>query len=366
MDDPVHYRKLYREKEANKFMRTGGDKIDSTVWIPKLNQGLAVLNENKIRYALFGAPAMAAHDILVRPTKDVDVVVETDKNQASELLAKKTGWMHAHKIKPDEDAELVIDFSTQIFFEVWENKLYTVPMTEEAWKRVQPTAMGYAICKEDIVASKVGRFLQSGKRKDTDLNDIAATLLASKDLDYGYLANRLVEGERREKLETGTVWNLTWYFIRELPNYFEELKKLAKGEQKARSTLTDFVSNILSRLTAKEAEHRILDYCRKKTSTQPELQHEFFINDATAKLLLRKWEDAGAVQLKEGKIHFNSKKAKEYESKMPGEPTRFAKERVLKFLKLGYRNPDTLASLSECSKAYVYAIAKKAGIKLKE
>ncbi|MEK6954934.1 MAG: hypothetical protein AABX01_08025 [Candidatus Micrarchaeota archaeon] len=366
MDDKIRFKRKFKEEEANRFIREEGTKIDPAIWIPKLNEAREVLERNKISYAFFGAPAVAAHNVLIRPTKDVDLVVKENKNDVAELLQNELRLLHGHKLEPDDDAELVIDLQSKVFYEIWENKLYTIIMTEEAWKRVQPTTMGYAISREDLIASKVGRYLQSSLRKDTDLNDIAATLLSSRELDYSYLTKRLIEGERREQMVTGTVWNLSWYFIRELPQYYKELVKLTQNEQKAREKLTEFASNIISRLTTKEVEHQILKYCEKLTPTIPELQKEFFLNNETVKILTRKWEEDGMIELKGDRVKVNKNKMNEYFKKDAGEPTGFAKDRLIKNLKAGYRNPGTLASLSGCSKPYVYQIAKKMGIKLKE
>jgi hypothetical protein len=363
MDDGLKYKKRFKEEEANKFFREEGTKIDPATWIPKLNEARSVLERHNVSYALFGAPAVAAQNVQIRPTKDVDIVVKDNKTEVAQLLSGELKMLYAHKIKPDEDAELVIDLPSKIFFEIWENKLYTVPMTQKAWKRVQPTTMGYAISREDLIASKVGRYLQSNLRKDTDLNDIVATLLSSKDLDYSYLTKRLIEGERREQIGTGTTWNLSWFFIRELPEYYRALLNLS-SEQKARETLTDFASNIISRLTTIEAEHQILKYCEKNSPTVSDLQKEFFLNSSTSKLLIKKWVEAKVIELKGEKIEVNKEKMRKYFKDDKGEPTGFAKDRLIKNLKAGYRNPDTLASLSGCSKPYVYTIAKKMGIKL--
>ncbi|MBI5225271.1 hypothetical protein HY989_05365 [Candidatus Micrarchaeota archaeon] len=363
MDDEPKNKRKFKEVAANKFFKEGDAKIDPATWIPKLNEAKSVLEKHNVGYALFGAPAVAAHNVQIRPTKDVDIVVKDNKIEVAELLAGELKMLYAHKIKPDEDAELVIDLPSKIFFEIWENKLYTVPMTEESWKSVRPTAMGYAISREDLIASKVGRYLQSNLQKDTDLNDIVATLLSSKDLDYSYLTRRLIGGERREKVGSGTAWNLSWFFIRELPEYYRALLNLS-NEQKARETLTDFTSNVISRLTTKEVEHQILAYCKKNSTTMNELQKMYFLNASVSKLLLKKWAEAKVIELKDEKILVSKEKMHEYFKRDKTEPTGFAKDRLIKNLNAGYRNLGTLASLSGCSKQYVYMIAKKMGIKL--
>ena len=106
-------------------------EVQSSVWLPEASRFGSLLQANGTRYAIFGAGALAANDIMVRPTIDVDFVVD-DYAKAVALLNTQKG-INRKNLKEDKDGIQVADFhfTSGVTIQIWKNNLYSLPMTDE-------------------------------------------------------------------------------------------------------------------------------------------------------------------------------------------------------------------------------------------
>ena len=65
-------------------------EVQPGIWLPEAYRFGNILESNEIRYAMFGAGALAVHNIMVRPTVDIDFVVDEYK-KAINLLKEQPG-----------------------------------------------------------------------------------------------------------------------------------------------------------------------------------------------------------------------------------------------------------------------------------
>jgi hypothetical protein len=69
--------------------KIGRTEIDTKIWIPEASHFGNILASNDIRYAIFGAGALAVQNIIVRPTIDIDFVVE-DYDKAISIIKEQS------------------------------------------------------------------------------------------------------------------------------------------------------------------------------------------------------------------------------------------------------------------------------------
>lgn len=69
--------------------KIGRTEIDTKIWIPEASHFGNILASNDIRYSIFGAGALAVQNIIVRPTIDIDFVVE-DYDKAISIIKEQS------------------------------------------------------------------------------------------------------------------------------------------------------------------------------------------------------------------------------------------------------------------------------------
>jgi len=142
-------------------------EIQSAIWLPEASHFGKLLESNGIRYAMFGAGALAVHRVMVRPTIDIDFVVDDYKN-AIALLQNQQGIV-SKNLKKDKDGIQVADFYFQsgVTVQIWDNNLYSLPMSPDSWSRLSGRVVpGYdliqTISMEDLIVffelTKKGRY----------------------------------------------------------------------------------------------------------------------------------------------------------------------------------------------------------------
>lgn len=286
----MYSRKGRRRKSYEKI------EIQSSVWLPEASRFGNLLQTNGIRYSIFGAGALAANDIMVRPTIDVDFVVE-DYAKAVALLNAQRG-IDRKNLKEDKDGIQVADFhfTSGVTIQIWKNNLYSLPMTDESWSRVMIRNVPgygfvYSISVEDLIISKVGRYTQqrveSQYEADKNVKDIVASMSVLKRPDINYAISRLKEGARRESSSASSkIHPLTWYFAREVQVYGKAAEDLDK-EKIAR--VRKFVASILTASKSRTIEYWLLTSLRKDGGDVKKFQKSFYLDDSSLESLLKRW-----------------------------------------------------------------------------
>lgn len=272
-------------------------EVQPSVWLPEASRFGKLLQANGIRYAIFGAGALATSEIMVRPTIDVDFVVD-DYTKAVALLNTQIG-MDRKNLKEDKDGIQVADFhfTSGVTIQIWKNNLYSLPMTDESWSRVTIRNVPgygavYGISIEDLIISKVGRYTQqkseSQYEADKNVKDIVTAMSVVKRPDINYAISRLKEGARRESSSAASkIHPLTWYFVREVQVYGKAVKDLE--EEKIRR-VCKFISSIIVNSKSRTIEYWLLTCLRKDGGDIKKLQQSFYLDDSSLETLLERWK----------------------------------------------------------------------------
>ena len=140
-------------------------EISTEIWVPEALHFGQILNSNDLKYAIFGAGALAAHNVMIRPTVDIDFVV-ADYDKAIAIMTEQPK-IKSTNLENERDGIQVADFHFEsgITVQIWNNNLYSLPMTNESWSRTTLIPIGnnspiYSVSKEDIIVSKIGRHTQ--------------------------------------------------------------------------------------------------------------------------------------------------------------------------------------------------------------
>lgn len=283
------------------------------IWLPEAYRFSSILQSNTITYAIFGAGALAAHRVMQRPTQDIDFVVK-EYEKTVNLLNEQPNLTDADLTK-EKDGIQVADFyfDTGVSVQIWDNNLYSLPMTSEAWSRVlirniPGFGLVRSISMEDLIVSKVGRFMQqkveNAYEAKKNITDIIVTIDVLKKPDYQYMIQRLKDGARREtSSQRSRIHALDWYFIREIEIYLE----VAKGF--ALLKISKFLSTIIINIKTPNVEYHLLHTLRK-VGTISKFQQVFMLDDESTSILLKRWKSF--VRVNGDKVDVNSKGIQQY------------------------------------------------------
>lgn len=288
-------------------------EIKPQIWLPAAQHFGNLLEDNSIRYAIFGAGALAVHNVMVRPTVDVDYVVD-DYQRAVDLL-KKQPDKKTQNLEKERDGIQVADFyfNSGVTVQIWDNNLYSLPMTDESWSRVvlRPVP-GYdnirTIAMEDLIISKVGRFTQqiadNQYESNKNVRDIVTTMQTITQPDFKYVVQRLKEGARREHARhSSKIHPLDWYFVREVEIYRRDAEIMNHDKIGA------FIAKILVTSKSTSIEYELLHSLRRNGKLN-EFQSNFMLDDKALKVLLQRWKSI--LKIDGNKVSISSKKIQEY------------------------------------------------------
>lgn len=273
---------------------TKSTKIENpvSIWLPEATRFGNILRSNQITYAIFGAGALAAHNILTRPTIDIDFVVK-EYPKAVSLISGQPD-LKSKAVEDDKDGISVADFhfKSGVSVEIWDQNLYSLPMNDFSWSRtvlrdIPGSGTLVSVSPEDIIVSKIGRFHQQKNKNETTeadktIKDILATIIFLQKPDYKYIIERMKEGARRESSKSSHIRNLNWFFVREVEDYRQKLNGF-KYEK-----VSNFVSHLLSSIRSQEVEYYLLHRLRKEKSIG-KFQTRFMLNDKSLSILLKRW-----------------------------------------------------------------------------
>lgn len=306
-------------------------EIQSAIWLPEASHFGNLLESNGIRYAMFGAGALAVHRVMVRPTIDIAFVVDDYKN-AIALLQSQPGIV-SKNLKKDKDGIQVADFYFQsgVTVQIWDNNLYSLPMSPDTWSRLSGRVVpGYdliqTISMEDLIVSKVGRYAQqraeSKYEAEKNVRDIASTMAMLPRPDYKYVIQRLKEGARREtSSNSSTIHSLDWYFAREIEVYRSVAESLDFLDK-----VSEFTTTVLVEARTPPIEYWLLHSLRKKKSLK-RFQSDFMLDDKSLALLLKRWEPI--LQIDADVVIISSKSIQKYiETLGPERLSEYAKRLV--------------------------------------
>ncbi|GEM_PF-2772882 len=303
-------------------------EVKPAIWLPSAYRFGRLLESDKIQYSMFGAGSLAVHNVMVRPTVDIDFVVSNYK-KAVDLLKKQSG-ISSTNLQKEKDGIEVADFyfASGVTVQIWDNNLYSLPMTDDAWSRVTHAQIpGYGpintICMEDLIVSKVGRYTQqvAGNKYEAEKNvkDIVASIQVLARPDFKYVVQRLKEGARRERLRHAKIHPLDWFFVREVGAYQE----MARGLDGAK--IGTFVGTVLANLRTMSAEYFLLHSLRKFKSIS-KFQSDFMLSDASLSALLKRW---AFLKVNGYKVSLTSRDIQHYlESLEPETLSEYAKKLV--------------------------------------
>lgn len=288
-------------------------EVNAEIWLPEASHFGNILQTNGIKYAIFGAGALAVHNVMIRPTVDIDFVVG-DYEKAVEILRQQPD-LQSMNLEKERDGIQVADFyfDSGITIQIWDNNMYSLPMTEEAWKRTVFLPVAgfnsiWSISKEDLIASKIGRHAQQFSKSEYEANknarDIITTIQSLNKPDYNYIIKRLGEGARRETLSKfSSIHNLNWYFAKEIDAY-KKLTEALDGKK-----IEQFVSTILVKSRSSHIEYWMLHRLRKVKSIK-KFKTEFMLDGKNCSILLDRWKSI--VKINGDKADVSSKDIQEY------------------------------------------------------
>jgi len=288
-------------------------EVQPGIWLPEAYRFGNILESNEIRYAMFGAGALAVHNIMVRPTVDIDFVVDEYKKAIN--LLKEQPSIASSNLQKEKDGIQVADFyfKSGITVQVWDNNLYSLPMTDDSWSRVTLRPVpGYgsiqSISREDLIVSKVGRYTQqkTGSKYEAEKNakDIISTIQTLPKPDFKYVIQRLKEGARRETSSgSSKIHRLDWYFVREVEIY----QKMAGSFDQDK--IGKFISTILANSKSAPIEYELLHSLRKNKSIS-KFKSSFMLDDASFSLLLKRWKSI--LKINGDKVSLSSKDIQNY------------------------------------------------------
>lgn len=295
-------------------------EISSGVWLPAADHFGNLLQTNDIKYAIFGAGALAVQNVMVRQTIDIDFVVN-DYKKAIELL-KIQLELSSSDLQKERDGIQVADFhfKSGIAVQIWDDNLYSLPMTDDSWSHIQSKRIpGYnsiwCICMEDLIVSKIGRYTQqksdSEYEADKNANDIVATIQTLSKFDLKYIIQRLMEGARRETVSKfSKTHNLDWFFIKEIEIY----RKIANESDY--NNVGKFIATVLVNLKSIPTEYGLLHSLRKNKSIS-KFKFNFMLDEKSFSVLLKRWESI--LKVNDDKVSITSKDIQKYLDSLPKE-----------------------------------------------
>lgn len=304
-------------------------EVPAQVWLPEAYRFGIMLGCNDIRYAIFGAGALAVYNVMIRPTVDIDIVVN-DYNKAITLLTEQSGIVEKNLTK-DKDGIPVADFhfQTGVTVQIWDNNLYSLPMTSESWSHINARPVpGYdlimAVSMEDLLVSKIGRYTQqksdSQYEADKNAKDIVSTMSILLRPDTKYVIRRLREGARRERSSNAsTIHSLDWYFVREVEVYGKIAEVLG-----LKDNIQALISAVLSHAETRSIEYWLLHNLRKKGSVR-EFQTSFMLDSKSLSILMKRWKTV--VTLNGDKVSTSARLIQDYIVTLQPEPrTEYARK----------------------------------------
>jgi hypothetical protein len=317
-----------RRRKKRNIARAG---VPSQIWLPEAYHFASLLGSNGIRYAIFGAGALAVHRVMVRPTIDIDLVVD-DYKKAVALLQDQSGIIDKD-LKKEKDGIQVADFhfKSGLTIQIWDNNLYSLPMTDDSWSRITARIVpGYeliqSISMADLIISKVGRYTQqksdSQYEAEKNVKDIVSTMATLLRPDIKYATKRLKEGARRETSSNSSpIHPLHWYFVREVEVYKKVAESLGLNTR-----IQSFISEILLHLKTRSVEYWLLHSLRKNGSIQA-FQTNFMLDQKVTSSLLRRW--GLILQVSGDNVSISSKAIQQYvETLEPEIPSEYAKRLI--------------------------------------
>jgi hypothetical protein len=305
-------------------------EIDTKIWIPEASYFGNLLESNEIKYAIFGAGALAVQNIMVRPTIDIDFVVD-DYGKAISVMREQPN-LDSSNLKKERDGIQVADFyfKSGITIQIWDNNMYSLPMTKESWAHIAFKPVGgyrsiWSISREDLIVSKVGRYTQQIRWNEYEANknvrDIVATIQTLTKPDFKYVVQRLAEGARKETLEKySKIHNLNWYFVREAGIY-QKMAEPLDGEK-----IRKFVASVLTQSKSANMEYWMLHSLRKGKSIS-KFKTDFMLDKKNYLELQQRWNSI--LKINGDKVTINAKDIQQYvESLKPETLSDYAKKLI--------------------------------------
>lgn len=288
-------------------------EVNAEIWLPEASHFGNLLGANGIKYAIFGAGALAVQNVMIRPTIDIDFVVN-DYEKAISILREQPE-LNSSKLQKERDSIQVADFyfKSGITIQIWDDNMYSLPMTEDSWARIAFKPVGgyssiWSISMEDLIVSKVGRYTQQIKDSPYEANknvrDIVTTIQALAKPDFKYVLQRLEEGARRETLaKFSKTHNLNWYFVKEVEIYRKMAESL-NGEK-----IGQFIAPILVKSKSVSVEYWMLHSLRKGQSIS-KFKSDFMLDDKNCSILLQRWKSI--LEVNGNRVVISAKKIQEY------------------------------------------------------
>lgn len=304
-------------------------EVNPGIWLPSVYYFGNLFESNNINYAIFGAGSLAVHNVMVRPTIDIDFVVD-DYKKAIDLLKQQQN-IASSDLEKERDGIQVVDFyfKSGITVQIWDNNLYSLPMNDNSWSRtVLGQVPGYGTIKsismEDLIVSKVGRYIQQRKgseyEADKNVKDIVATIETLPKPDFKYVIQRLKEGARRESTSNSSkIHGLDWYFVREVSVYLD-VARLMRYDK-----IEKFVANVLVNSRSMLIEYELLHSLRKMSSIR-KFQSKFMLDEKHLVLLLKRWKTI--LNINGDKVKVSSKDIQNYVDTNPEKLSEYAKNIV--------------------------------------
>jgi hypothetical protein len=266
---------------------------------------------------------------MVRPTIDVDFVVN-NYDKAIELLEQQPGIAQKNLAK-DKDGIPAADFhfQTGLMVQIWDNNMYSLPMTGKSWSRVSARPVpGYelimSVSMEDLIVSKVGRYTQQKSEiqyeAEKNAKDIVMTMASLVRPDIKYVIQRLKEGARREVASNASpIHSLDWHFVREVEVY-GKIAEVAGLKQKIQT----LIFSILLQAKTRSVEFWLLNNLRRIGSIRA-FQTEFMLDEKSNSTLPKRWKAAMTVNGDNASI--SAKTIQDYVAALKPEPqTEYAKK----------------------------------------
>jgi len=305
-------------------------EANAETWLPEASHFGNLLGNNGIKYAIFGAGALAVQNVMIRPTIDIDFVVN-DYEKAIAILREQPE-LNSSNLQKERDGIQVADFyfKSGITIQIWDDNMYSLPMTEDSWKRIAFKPVGgydsiWSISMEDLIVSKVGRYTQQIKNSSYEANknvrDIVTSIQALARPDFKYVIQRLEEGARRETLaKFSKIHNLSWYFVREVEIYRKMTESL-NGEK-----IGQFIASILGKSKSASVEYWLLHNLRKVQSIS-KFKLDFMLDDKNCSILLQRWKSI--LEIKRDRVIISAKEIQEYvKSLKPETLSEYAKKLI--------------------------------------
>lgn len=304
-------------------------EIDTKIWVPEASRFGNLLEYNGIKYAIFGAGALAVQNVMIRPTIDIDFVVD-DYDKAISLLKEQTE-LDSKILEKERDGIPVADFyfKSGITVQIWDNNMYSLPMTDDSWARIVSKPVGgydsiWSISMEDLIVSKVGRYTQQIRDEyeaNKNVRDIVATMQALVKPDFKYVIQRLSEGARRENLgKFSKIHNLNGYFVKEVEIY----RKIAESFDSEK--IAKFTASVLVQSKSASMEYGMLHSLRKGKSLK-QFKLDFMLDEKNYSILLDRWKSI--LEINGDKVTISSKQIQEYvKSLKPETRSEYAKKLI--------------------------------------